>query len=512
MKKNLLHLAVASSAAGLAMSAQAAMYINPEKTGQVLLFPYYNSENGNETSFHIVNTTEDAKAVKVRIMEYVNSQEVLDFNLYLSPEDHFAFTIAQTTVIDDETKKVALGGALITQDNSCTVPALGDDTVPNPYTGSTEEKANGKIRRVQPFLPYQFAGDKYDSDYRTRIGHVEVIEMGVVYDHNTTTAAYETWLTHGADGVPANCDGLVDAWSEGGAWAKEGGAQEGITTPTGGLYGISNHLNNTDAAAYGIEPAAIESFWASAGNHTDPGNLLPSLASGDTKSLVPSGGAYNLLDFDDRNIDAVSSLFMADSISNDVMINPNLGGMTDWVVTFPTRRYYINGEGDATLDAAIQPFTELWDGTKDPNNACEDVSVEQWDREESIVPIIPGKPIFSPPPPDEEDDPLPKLCFETNTIAVEGESALNAVVGSATNTAGATDLTNDNDEGWQRITFADDDHHLPVATIFDLNSAGAVLNGLPAMGFAAFKYVNGDAVYGFVSDHKTDVTGSTAVR
>ena len=68
MKKNILSVAVASGVAGLALNAQAAMYLNPEGTGEVLLFPYYNAQNGNETSMHIVNTTDDAKAIKVRFM------------------------------------------------------------------------------------------------------------------------------------------------------------------------------------------------------------------------------------------------------------------------------------------------------------------------------------------------------------------------------------------------------------------------------------------------------------
>ena len=50
MKKNILSVAVASGVAGLALNAQAAMYLNPEGTGEVLLFPYYNAQNGNETS------------------------------------------------------------------------------------------------------------------------------------------------------------------------------------------------------------------------------------------------------------------------------------------------------------------------------------------------------------------------------------------------------------------------------------------------------------------------------
>ena len=40
MKKNLISLAVAAGVTGVAATAQAAMFVNPENTGQVLLFPY----------------------------------------------------------------------------------------------------------------------------------------------------------------------------------------------------------------------------------------------------------------------------------------------------------------------------------------------------------------------------------------------------------------------------------------------------------------------------------------
>ena len=39
MKKNLLSLAVAASAAGVTSLATAQMYINPEHTGEALVFP-----------------------------------------------------------------------------------------------------------------------------------------------------------------------------------------------------------------------------------------------------------------------------------------------------------------------------------------------------------------------------------------------------------------------------------------------------------------------------------------
>jgi len=536
MKKNILSLAVASGVAGLAVSAQAAMYLNPEGTGEVLLYPYYNAENGNETSMHIVNTTGSAKAVKVRFMEYVNSQEVLDFNLYMSKNDHFSFTIFSNPNGE--------GAAIVTRDNSCTVPALGDSTVGAPYTGSTTVNADGSTTRIQPFLPYQYAADAYNSDYRTNVGHVEVIEMGTLFDiaDNTETADVDetftpaTWATHSAAGVPANCGALVAAWTTGateatdGAWITTAGL--GITAPAGGLYGVSNLLNNSDAAAYGVEAAAIADFWDGLEEgHSNPGSVLPSLASGDNESLVPNAGVFRTLTFTDgtvtesapnasgRQIDAVSSLFMAESISNDVMTNADLSGETDWIVTFPTRRYYVNGE---TVQA---PFTDLYagvdvaaaeDGTGAvvgaPDSSCESVVITAWDREESSPAAgTPGAPIFSPAPSTTTTTTaLPQLCYETNTIAVNGVSAVNATVSTDTIAAAAISVNNANGEGWQRIEFntTANPHNMGVATTSAGDDAGRLIGGLPVMGFAAFEYTNATSNYGFVSDHKTSIGGS----
>ncbi len=90
MKKNALSVAVAASVAAAAAYADTdSMFNSAENTGQVILFPYYDAENSNNSVFHVTNTHNETKAVKIRIMEYVNSDEVLDFNLYLSPYDLF---------------------------------------------------------------------------------------------------------------------------------------------------------------------------------------------------------------------------------------------------------------------------------------------------------------------------------------------------------------------------------------------------------------------------------------
>ena len=502
MKKNLISLAVAASVAGVAASTQAAMYLNPEGTGQVLLFPFYNAENGNETSMHIVNTTADAKAVKVRVLEYVNSQEVLDFNLYLSPYDEFAFTIYQNPNGD--------GGALVTGDNSCTVPALGTpiDANENPLNGFVRASDGAK---VQPFLPYQYTNapkDALNSIVRTMQGHVEIIEMGVLGASGTFTP--KAWATHDSKGVPNSCAKLVGAWDpDTGVWAASAeGAKTAITAATGGLYGLSNHLNNQDAASFGIEPAAIADFWGTnpAFLHTDPGTLTPSLGSGVKSAIVNNGGSASTLTYATGH-DAVSALFMQDWLYNDVMVNTNIGGMTDWVITFPTKREYVN------LATAVAPFAEIY-GLKGATKytyaglACEDIKIKQWNREES-TPVGDGAPQFSPKP--DITVVTNELCLETNVIAVGAAtagSALNVTLQTTGNEwwpGKKLNFIEGETEGWMRMGFQETTQKLRQAD-------GSDLQGLPAMGFAAYKYVNSNMSFGFVSDHKGNVCGSAVTN
>ena len=149
MKKQTMSLAVTAALLGGAVSANGAMYVNDRGLGEALVYPFYSAANGNDTYVHIVNTTSLVKAVKVRFIEAQNSQEVLDFNLYLSPEDEWAGAITADPNGD--------GAIIRTVDNSCTVPQLG---TPNPpFDGTQTDAGNGKIRRDQPFVDF-----KYDID------------------------------------------------------------------------------------------------------------------------------------------------------------------------------------------------------------------------------------------------------------------------------------------------------------------------------------------------------------
>ena len=119
LRKQATYAAVAGALAGVGMVGSAqAVIVNPDGLGEVLIYPYYTVRNNQTTVFSVVNTTTASKAVKVRFLEAKNSQEVLDFNLYLSRRDVWVAAIVQTAagprlVADSRIKLPAAAGQLI---------------------------------------------------------------------------------------------------------------------------------------------------------------------------------------------------------------------------------------------------------------------------------------------------------------------------------------------------------------------------------------------------------------
>ncbi|HID29562.1 MAG TPA: hypothetical protein EYP19_06100 [Desulfobacterales bacterium] len=115
-------------------------------------------------------------------------------------------------------------------------------------------------------------------------------------------------------------------------------------------------------------------------------------------------------------IDGLNYVLMKSSLVAFYDIEGLLGGHTDVVLTFPTKRQTLETigaqnpfQGDQATATEIVPC-DWTDMTHDP---CEVIIVEQWDDEENL----PGTTIgFSPSEPDERE-----LCNEVNYIVV-GES------------------------------------------------------------------------------------------
>ncbi len=342
-KKKKIALGVAAGFMGLAgiISSAQAVHVNPDGTGQVLLFPYYNAQQGYVTNINLINSTDETKAVRIRFREGKESRDVLDFNLYMSPEDVWTGSVRM-----DNSGGSAIG-SVTTSDHTCALPELASCK-------------NGKCSVTTPFNGYEHYDNVEAGD--TLEGYIEVIEMGVVTD---PTVQYGV-LHH--RGEPNNCGVVADAWYRNTFKTGTGGNATGLSAPTGGLMGSSAILNVAEGAAFAVDPVAIDNYTTEA-HHTRPDNTelfdLPSLASGTVKTsevmvkkddgtvdLVVTDwepypeGDYCLNDDDPKtpacgdNPFPMAHALLASNIMNEYFLDPTDGydGHTDWVVTFPMKK------------------------------------------------------------------------------------------------------------------------------------------------------------------------------
>lgn len=483
MKRNSLTtalLAGLAGAAGIAGTATA-VNVNPDGIGGALIYPYYTVNKGNTTLMSVVNTTSQVKAVKVRFLEGRNSREVLDFNLYLSP-----FDVWTAAIFPSSATNAASAARIRTLDRSCTVPAIpsaGQDFLPFAYDGTS-----AVIDHNAGQLP------RYSSVERTREGYIELFDMGVVGGPQAAAA------THGATGTPANCNLLIANWS-GGRWTATSGA-ENISLPTGGLYGSAAIINVAEGVMYSYDAIALEGFYTNgnqpAALHSDPVSIIPNLGSADSgggvsRSLVVANNGTTLV----QDIwgpvgvagttiggwDSVSALFMHDNIYNEYLTDQSLGATSEWVVTFPTKRFYV----DRTAPA-LTPFSNVFRATSALPGSCEELDIRNWDREEqtSITTVN-----FSPPGPTLR----PALCYEAQVVTFNqaltpvsaGFSSQSANLGSNyavnINTIGAAQFT----AGHSRFNFnrASQSFANPVS--------GNIYRGLPVVGFWTQRVINAGA-------------------
>lgn len=484
MTKSLSKAIALATALGAAASAHA-ININQDGLGEVLLYSLYTTEQGNNTNVRITNTTPYAKAVKVRFVEGQNSQEVLDFNLYLSPYDQWSGAVTQTET----------GAKLITADKSCTAPAI-------PAAGVD-------------FRNFEYLGKGGEqSTARTRVGHIEVIEMGVL---EAGLAAMVTANHEVAGSAPANCAGIVakfktpsDPWYDptvGPIPTISQDLQAGILTEiagervTGGLYGSANIVNVDGATQIAYDAVAVDNFLNDS-VHNLPGNNAPDLDSGQVNgtstAVFKNGATATFL----TSAPAVSALLMKETMNNDFVVSDALKAETNWVVTFPTKRFHVN------TTPATAPFVNSWN--QGAGVSCHTVDVKYWDHEEYAPTgkVELGDIDFSPLPPVITPDApvLPALCYETNIITFNDKKVLGGEFVTYN-----LNLPAEYQLGWMELGFTSDKQVTPFVP-YELTSLDSVTSyGLPAIGFAATTVKNNNTAgvlknYGSSVQHKSKTT------
>ena len=460
-RKNLTTAVVAGLAgiAGLSSISNAAVNMNNDGVGQVLIYPYYTvneDADGNalNTLISVVNTTEYVKGVKVRFLEGKNSREVLDFNVYLSPYDVWtaALVPVDSTVaghVDEPSAKI------LVSDSTCTSP----------------NDLNG-----QEFLPYFYTSDPVSSNMqRVKEGHIEVIEMGN-FPAGSNSAA---WATH-AGGTPPACGNFDTEWSDK-VWGNTLGAAE-MDSVSGGIFGSASIIDVAGGTDVAYNARALNG-WTRDINHSYPGNVLPDLNSASADpvnplvvgSLVFDGGNV-VASWWPRGVEAVSAPFMRDNLYAEYELTASINAQTSYVITFPTKAYYVDNfrAGGA---APIAPF----ETTIGVNGACEIFTPQVWDQEEGTA--GPGGVIVSPPPPEGND---PVLCWESNILNFEFDTTVSDVFHSQN----AYNIDTGFAHGWVDLMFSQSTNR----AYGDVNLAPASVQtyyGLPMTGFAVQRYANG---------------------
>jgi hypothetical protein len=487
MKRNNLTTSVVAGLAAIAgiASTANAVELNPDGIGQVLIYPYYTVNNGQQTLISVVNTTDISKAVKVRFLEGYNSREVLDFNLFLSPFDVWTASVFAPT----DAGLSGSGGAITTSDKSCTAPNKGSWTgtvFGNPY---------------QLFFDRAYTAGNFDTGptdlARTREGHIELISMADLI----RGASLSNAVTHAA-GTPVNC----------GAVQNVSPTNSQLLPPTGGLFGAGGVVNVAEGTFFTYNADAIDGF-TNRVLFSDTASLTPSLAQAITGTdgtgqdiatayVFGTGGQLIRSDYiagsttTNNAIDAVSAVYMSANLFNEYNVDPAVGSNTDWVVTFPTKRFYVDNKVlgvPLRAPGAIEPFTFTFGEDDDLNGdglSCSAVGISQYNREEGAP--TEAESGFSPPPPDQ---PPSSLCREVNVISfldVEDAPTESGVLGSKL----VVNIEPFARTGWLRLALSADPAHTSRPSI-DLD----VYSGLPATGFQAVNYINANVAPGVLSNY-----------
>jgi len=364
-KQKSLYAALAGLGALGATGAAQAVNLNPDGLGQVLIYPYYTTRadaagNVYNSLLSVVNSTSSAKAVKVRFLEGKNSREVLDFNLFLSAYDVWTAAVLPSAGTGG-------GARAATTDRSCTLP----------WNQGLQSAPAGTGSGVD-FVNFAYSSDGAGSTLdRTREGYVEIIEMGAIIDLSIT---YNN-ITH-VSGVPPGCANVTDAQ-----------ASADTVAPTGGLFGGMTLINVGAGTDYTEDAVALDNFWRPlpglGGNlYFAAGNNLPDLSQAQPAVATiftscssatvcggsPIGTAGVVQSTFANGRDAVSAVLMHDNVMNEYVLDPGTQSNTDWVVTMPTKRYYVSV---GTSNAAFGLFQRNFNGTA---GSCDDISLNIYYR------------------------------------------------------------------------------------------------------------------------------------
>ena len=462
MKKNVLALSIATAVVGFAGSAHAIGTIGGAATatqltfgdtgiGHMLLVPYFSTQNGNATLLSLVNTdTVNGKAVKVRFRGAKNSDDVFDFQVFLSPGDVWTANVSQNA--DGRS-------ALTTEDNSCTRPK----SVNAPFVLSRVSGAKG----AETLEGYVEIFNMADVKPGTNVYNVIKHNKGVAPCYNATGADLAAWNKLSTDQA-----------------AEADYAALGLVNPTTGLMANWTIMNVPKALSWSGTATAIQAVVDTATNTLGSGNVVyfpqqdrpvaaTTVANFTADPLLVGGqvaaAQYDLPDMSTPYLKGLpaaaagpnaQALSLANSIATMAVINEfwtedTIMANTDWVFSMPTRRYAVamDYKSTPTANTARQNLglTTHFDLTKNVvkngDALCvNDPSADTWGREEENE-VASNDDVISPGTPSEKKS----FCGEVSILSFANgtDAERSAVLGAS---IARSDIAAKYQNGWVQIS------------------------------------------------------------
>lgn len=367
MKKKVLALSIAAMIGGVAHAGVSfpgaavhttatTLEVAADGIGHQLIVPYFTTNGGNSTLLSIVNTDlVNGKAVKVRFRSAANSDDIFDFQVYMSPGDVWTANVSQAA--DGKSQ-------LTTNDKSCTVP----------------------FSINQPFLTDRLPASASAADKAawTREGYVEIFNMADIVDNAADTTDLYTRIKHVGGVAPClsgAAAGLIGALQADPATvaAAEGGLLN-FRAPSTGLMGSWTVINVQGASvAWSGNATAIRANVA-AGGAAGTGRIVfspqmstaavnvdqltsdPLMRTGDvtgdvaTPNPILTAAMFDLPDLSTpytgvaalaangvgspiAQANQVSAALAVKSVVNEYLTDTSITAATDWTFSMPTRRY-----------------------------------------------------------------------------------------------------------------------------------------------------------------------------
>ena len=380
----------------------AALAVTAGGVGHALVVPYFNAQNGNMTVLHITNTDQvNGKVAKVRFRSASNSDDLLDFQVFLSPGDVW------TAAVTADANGLA---QITTADNTCTVPAL------------TTESFNNSTSRLPGYLT------EAQRTALTREGYVEVFNVaditalkaydaaGALAAAGPNRSALYTATKHVSGVAPCSVAGSTARSALNAAAIADYTTQAQITaagldSPTGGLMGDWYIINVPQTTVFsgaataiaantagGVNGVANFRHFAQLGNSlvtlnvngadgvtADPlfralnvfdatGTAVPvatlPMLNYDAPDLsTPFFGAANSANTRAQATNLLTALAVK-SVTNQYALDATITAKTDWVFSMPARRYNVvanyaavtgtsGATGPTSSNAKYRLFTDL---------------------------------------------------------------------------------------------------------------------------------------------------------